>query len=74
MIIINKYGYKLELIGEVEKLNNEVIEMLKEYDDTIYFNNSNCKYWMFDFKLKDIWFSSENIDLVNKEITFKVFQ
>ena len=72
--IKNDYGFKLTLTGEVEKLNNEIIEGLKKYNDTIYFNDLDSNNWMFDFKINNLWFSSKNIDLVKKEIVFEVFQ
>ncbi|MDU3410056.1 hypothetical protein [Clostridium sp.] len=73
MKVKNNYGYELNLVGAVEKIDNGIIEKLKQYDDTIYFNDLDSNYWMFDFKINDLWFSSKNIDLVKNKITLEVF-
>lgn len=73
MKVKNNYGYELNLVGAVEKIDNGIIEKLKQYDDTIYFNDLDSNYWMFDFKINDLWFSGKNIDLVKNKITLEVF-
>lgn len=52
-------------------LNKKTINELKSYNFTIYWDNLECYYWVFDFKINNIWFSSYKIDMNNKIIYLK---
>ena len=60
-------GYLMKVIGDTEYLTEAIIERLKGLGEPIYFNDLDSKYWLFDFKIGDLWFEvvpfteSENI-------------
>jgi hypothetical protein len=53
-----------------EEINNTTLEKFKEFVQSnkfnIYFNDLGCYHWVFDFKIDDLWFSSQKI---NNELT-----
>lgn len=73
MTIVNNYGWKLTLTGNTELLTEETIEKLKTYSDTIYFNDTSARYWMFDFKIDGLWFETVHIDMCTEEMEINVF-
>ena len=67
-----KNNYNVNVSMSVENYNNEnidpLIDFVKEFDDCIYWNDSECYHWMFDKKIDipgydDLWI--ENIELTN---------
>ena len=67
-----KNNYNVNVSMSVENYNNEnidpLIDFVKEFDDCIYWNDSECYHWMFDEKIdipgyNDLWL--ENIELTN---------
>lgn len=64
---------KINYTGSIEKLNDEIIKEVENSSHTIYWSDSTCKHWIFDFKIKNVWFESTNIDMVKDEITLNVF-
>lgn len=73
--IKNNYDWKLTLIGNLNLLDSETIDELKKYNDTIFWNDADCYYWMMDFKINDTWFSANQlIDTAKKTMTLEVFQ
>lgn len=65
MKIRNK-DFTLKIKGII--FNKKIINELKNYNFTIYWNDLQCYYWIFDFKINNIWFSSYKIDMDNKII------
>jgi len=65
MKIRNK-DFTLKIKGLI--FNKKIINELKNYNFTIYWNDLECYYWIFDFKINNIWFSSYKIDMDNKII------
>ena len=70
MLIRNK-DYILKIKGII--FNRKIIKQLKNYHFTIYWNDLTCNYWIFDFKLRDIWFTSYKIDMDKRIIYLKKF-
>ena len=70
MLIKNK-EYTLKIKGII--FNRKIIKLLKQYQFNIYWNDIDCNYWIFDFKLRDIWFTSYKIDMNNRIIYLKKF-
>ena len=65
-----KNNYNVNVSMSVKNYNNEnidpLIDFVKEFDDSIYWNDSECCHWMFDKKIdipgyNDLWL--ENIEL-----------
>lgn len=71
MKIRNK-DFTLKIKGII--LNKKIIKELKNYNFTIYWNDLQCNYWIFDFKINNIWFSSYKIDMNNKIISLKMWK
>ena len=71
MKIRNK-DFTLKIKGFI--LNRKIIKELKNYNFTIYWNDLQCNYWIFDFKINNIWFSSYKIDMDNKIISLKMWK
>lgn len=72
----NNYDWLLKITDKENLLNHngEIIEQLKSYDCTIFFNDSTCKYWIFDFKINGIWFEATHIDCIKHVIELNVYK
>lgn len=68
---IKNNDYTLKVKGFI--LNRKIIRVLKQYRFVAYWNNIECNYWIYDFKINNIWFSSYKIDMNNKIIYLKKF-
>lgn len=68
---IKNNDYTLKVKGFI--LNRKIIRVLKQYRFVVYWNNIECNYWIYDFKINNIWFSSYKIDMNNKIIYLKKF-
>lgn len=70
MKIKNK-DYTLKIKDSIS--DQEIIKALKQYQFTVYWNDVDCYYWIFDFKINNVWFTSYKIDMDNKIIYLKQF-
>ena len=70
MKIKNK-EYTLKIKGLL--FDRKIIRVLKQYRFIVYWNDLECNYWIYDFKINNIWFSSYKIDMNNKIIYLKKF-
>lgn len=68
---IKNNDYTLKVKGLI--LNRKIIKALNNYKFTIYWNDLESIYWIYDFKISNIWFSSYKIDMNNKIIYLKKF-
>lgn len=68
---IKNNGYTLIIKGFI--FNRKIIRVLKQYRFVVYWNDIECNYWIYDFKINNIWFSSYKIDMNNKIIYLKKF-
>lgn len=68
---IKNNEYTLKIKGFI--FNRKIIRALKHYKFTVYWNDLECNYWIYDFKIRNIWFSSYKIDMNNKIIYLKKF-
>ena len=68
---IKNNGYTLIIKGFI--FNRKIIRVLKQYRFVVYWNDLKCNYWIYDFKINNIWFSSYKIDMNNKIIYLKKF-
>lgn len=73
-ITIKKEGYQPVIKNNLHLLDSEIIEELKTKDYTIYFNDIDCYYWIYDFKINEVWFSAKNIDMNTETIELEVFK
>lgn len=72
-IIYTKNGWTLEVIDNNNLLNHNIIEQLKKINEAIYFSEITFKYWMFDFKINDVWFEALKIDVNNRKIVLNAY-
>ena len=68
---IRNNEYTLKIKGFI--FNRKIIRVLKYYKFTVYWNDLDCNYWIYDFRISNIWFSSYKIDMNNKIIYLKKF-
>lgn len=68
---IKNTNYTLKIKGII--LNRKIVKALKKYQFTIYWNDVDCYYWIYDFKINNIWFATYKIDMNNKIIYLKRF-
>lgn len=66
-------SWDIEIKDKDNLLTNNIIEQLKQFDKPIYFNNTNSKYWIFDFKIEDVYFESVNIDCCNMKMILNAY-
>lgn len=71
--ILTNYGYNFIIQDDNNLLTEEIVEMLKKYNATIYHNDLESYYWIFDFQLNNVWFESLNINLCTNTIILKAF-
>lgn len=57
-------GYwKIRINKGKELITEEIIEALKDFNQPIYWNDSECKHWFFDYKICDtLWVEGANVD------------
>ena len=67
LTVENDYGYIIKIKDNNKLLSEDILKKLQNYEFEIYFNNCDCYYWIFDFKIDLVWFESTNIDM-NKNI------
>ena len=70
----NNAGYRIRIEDKNNLLTSSIIEAMQEINETIYFNEVDCNYWIMDFKIENIWFKSTEIDLNDKIIKFNCFK
>ena len=68
---IQNNDYTLKVKGFI--FNRKIIRVLKQYRFVVYWNDIECNYWIYDFKINNIWFSSYKIDMNNKIIYLEKF-
>lgn len=44
------------LTGNLDLLNEDIIEKLKKEKISIFFNDITADHWIFDFCIDDVWF------------------
>jgi len=70
-MVIKNQNYKLKIKGFI--FNIDTIKQLKKYNFTIYWNDIDCYYWIYNFKINGIWFTSYKIDMNKRIIYLKKF-
>jgi len=65
--------WAIEIIDNNDFLTNEIIKQLKQFRKPIYFNETNGKHWIFDFKIDNVWFESVQIDCNNMKILLNAY-
>lgn len=72
-VLKNRHGWNLIIQDQENLLYSDTIEGLKNYKDTIFFNDLNGSYWMTDFSINGTWFEVKKIDTVEKNIELIAF-
>jgi hypothetical protein len=54
-------------------VTESIIEQLKGFKDSIYFNDLSGKHWIFDFKIDNVWFEAREIDCCNMEMVLNAY-
>lgn len=72
--IKNDYGYLLTIFDPDNLLTESIIERLKRYNAVFYFKDIIAEYWIFDFKIEDVWFEAKKIVFGEKALTLKCFK
>jgi hypothetical protein len=66
-------GWTIEVIDKENLLNDAITDELKQFSETIYFNDTNGRYWIFDFSINNVWFESREIDCNNMHIILNAY-
>ena len=74
MKIENINGFTIKLKGQKELITDSIVEELKKINPTFYFQDNECYYWIFDFKINDVWFEMPHCTEIPKELILNVFQ
>lgn len=76
--VVNLNGIKAIFVSNLESddITKEILDTATKVaaESTIYFNDLSEEYWIYDFKVKNLWFSSKYIDTVKKIILLEVFK
>ena len=73
MKIKNINGWTIKVKGNTGLITDEVKKELEKYNGGIYWNDVECKYWMFDIEIGGIWFENAIVNYENSTITLEVF-
>ena len=73
MKIKNINGWTIEVKGNTDLITDEVKTELENYNGGIYWNDIECKYWMFDIEIGGIWFENAIVDYDTHIITLHVY-
>ena len=60
--------WKFNIVKGKELLNNATILAIQNFDKEIYFNDTDSRHWIFDFKILDNWIEASKIDCNNMEM------
>jgi hypothetical protein len=74
LIIFNQNYWIINIIDNDNLVTSEISEELKKLNSTIYFNNQSSKYWIFDFKINDVWFEAIDIDMCSQDMTLNAYK
>lgn len=66
--------WKFKIIKGMEHITEEIIEQIENFKDGIYFNDSNGKHWIFDFKINNVWIEVKEVDCNNMTMELILFQ
>lgn len=66
-------GWSLEVVDSQNFLNAGIIEELKGLNASIYHNDLNGEYWIYDFKHSGVWFEALKIDMVKNYIKLNAY-
>lgn len=73
LTVENDYGYIIKIKDNNNLLSEDILKKLQNFKFEIYFNNCDCYYWIFDFKIDLVWFESTNIDMNENIIELNAF-
>ena len=73
LTVENDYGYIIKIKDNNNLLSEDILKKLQNFKFVIYFNNCDCYYWIFDFKIDLVWFESTNIDMNENIIELNAF-
>lgn len=65
--------WTFKVIDNHNLLNDNIINQLEQFKEHIYFNDISGKYWIFDFKIENVWFEALNIDCNNMTMTLNAY-
>ena len=54
--------WKFKIIEGIEYITENIIEEIENFKDNIYFNDTNSRHWIFDFKIDDVWIEAKEVD------------
>lgn len=65
--------WTFKIIDKQNLLNDNIINLLKQFKEPIYFSDITSKHWIFDFQINGVWFEALNIDYNNMEMTLNAY-
>jgi len=74
MKIQNINGFEICLTGDISLITAEIEKELKEINPTIFFQDNECYYWIFDFKISGVWFEMPHQNTLTNVLPLKIFQ
>jgi hypothetical protein len=66
-------SWTIKVIDNNKLLTPSIIEQLKDFKEVIFFNDLSGKHWIFDFKIKNVWFEAKNINCCKMQILLNAF-
>ena len=67
-------SWTFEIIQGIEFLTDELKEKIADFKESIFFNDSNSKYYFFDYNIDDVWIEGLEIDCNNMIMKLSLFQ
>ena len=70
-IVINcKNRWVLFIDDANTKINNDIYNKLKDFDEIIYWSDDSFDYWVSDFEIDGVWFEVERLKNINDKELF----
>jgi hypothetical protein len=65
--------WEFEIIDKDNLLTNKITEQLKNFSESIYFNDLTAKHWIFDFKIENVWFEATSVNCNNMRMILNAY-
>lgn len=70
-------AWTLEIIDKQNLMTDSIVENLKNFSKPIFWNDGDFKhhiFYIFDFKIDNVWFESLEVDCCNMKIVLNAFK
>ena len=67
-----RWTFKIK--DNIDLITDNIIDSIEKFDERIYFNNASGTYFIFDFKVDDVWIEAGNINCNDMTMDLVLFK